>query len=79
MYSKDAIFEYIRRQRAGRRPCKCPTAGCGNTHVTESQLERDGMAEIALNRERRRLDKQRQDRASQASQIDSDDDEEEAL
>ena len=37
------------------------------------------MAEIALNRERRRLDKQRQDRASQASQIDSDDDEEEAL
>jgi hypothetical protein len=81
VYSREAIVDYIRSQTAHRRQCKCPTAGCDNVHVTQDQLEKDAMLEIAVNRERRRIDKQKQDRASQASQVDDDDDdgEEEAM
>ena len=81
VYSREAIANYLKTQRKNRRQCKCPTAGCDNLHVTEDQLEKDAMLEIAVNRERRRIDKQRQDRASQASQVEDDDDdgEEEAI
>jgi SUMO ligase MMS21 Smc5/6 complex component len=76
VYSREAILNYLKTQQRNRRPCKCPTAGCDNLHVTEDQLEKDAMLEIAVNRERRRIDKQRLDRASQASQVEDDDDEE---
>jgi hypothetical protein len=75
VYSKAAIHDYIQSQRTSRRPCRCPRAGCANTNVTEDQLEKDSMTEIEVNRERRRIEKQMLDRASQASQIDDDDDE----
>jgi len=72
IYSKQAILAYIEQKRRQRRSCDCPQTGCGNKTVNASQLEDDLVTKQAIRREKRRLDQLEQERATQASLVDSD-------
>ena len=68
VYSKPGILQMIGRVRQ----CKCPVPGCGNNRVTVDQLEPDVEMDTLVRRERRRLNHAKEQQASQAHSVDSD-------
>jgi len=74
-YSKEAIMHHLQTKQRNRRTPNCPVAGCGNT-VTLAQLEKDVMMETMVRREMRRQDQANQLRATQASVLESDEEQE---
>lgn len=71
LYSKEAIMHHLQTKLRNRRTPNCPVAGCGNT-VTLEQLEKDVMMKTMVRREMRRQDQANQLRATQASVLESD-------
>ena len=72
VYSQKAMEAML--QNRGRT--KCPVPGCTNTQVTNSQLVPDVQMDTLVRRERRRLEKAKEQQASQAQMVDSDEEEE---
>jgi len=68
IYSKTAILEYI---QSGQRAC--PVPACSNSHLSKDQLEEDRATSLLVRRERRRLEREEQNRVSQALNLDDDD------
>lgn len=76
VYSKGGIVHAIQQAGVKRRPCRCPVPGCANSHVTMQQLEKDPHTERLVRREKQRLQRESQKRASQADLVDSEEEEE---
>jgi len=73
VYEKDAIFSHLRKDRMKR----CPVAGCSNGGMTLEQLEEDKATANKIRREKARLKRAEEHRAStqDAFEVDEEDDE----
>ena len=70
VYDKLAIFDHIRKDKRGR----CPVAGCGNSKITQSQLEPDRTMAQRIRREKVRLNTQAKTYSQNAIDMDEDED-----
>jgi E3 SUMO-protein ligase NSE2 len=74
VYSKDAITSMIRTSARQGRNCSCPVAGCVVQQLHLEDLQDDVESEMAVTREKHRL--QLENERRQAELMDSDEDEE---